>query len=252
MCFMNINPFSYTELIRKEFLSASDRATAIVGGSFVDELLTLLLKDFFVADPENDKKLFSGSGSLATFAAKIDMAFRLGLISKSEHKSLHYIRSIRNVFAHQLGDATFSNQSIIDKCRNISVPYDMLVPDFVEPLDNGDFPEIHAPAKVDEGDARALFQESISHHMRVLAARNMLAKESSRSSPEDFRAAQEPITIVLNEMKKIEKETIATIELAKSLGSRQIDATIVSMAEYHHIVCKTEMFIEQIRASHEK
>lgn len=45
-------------------------------------------------------KLFTGYGPLASFSAKIDMAFALGLIDAEQRKTLNHVRHIRNVFAH--------------------------------------------------------------------------------------------------------------------------------------------------------
>ena len=70
--------------------------------------------------------LFSGHGPLASFAAKIDFAFYLGLISKSDHAELHRIREIRNEFAHALEtDLSFESQLIAQQVANLRIvgPY---------------------------------------------------------------------------------------------------------------------------------
>src|SRR5680860_1238080 len=46
------------------------------------------------------RKLFENSGPLASFSAKIDIAYSLGFIPSNEKRTLHAIRLIRNIFAH--------------------------------------------------------------------------------------------------------------------------------------------------------
>lgn len=245
-------PFYYSELLKNEFLGASDRAAAIVGGAFVDEILTELLKGFLVTDVASDNKLFSGSGPFATFSSKIDVAYRMGLISKSEHGCIHTIRSIRNVFAHQMDGALFTAQSIKDKCLNISVPREMLVPDFSPPLTDEKKQATKPPVKVDENDARAVFQEAISHVMRILAARIVQAKKQKRNTPINFSAAHEPILTILEKMKELERNALEALEVAKALGSSEVKSVKKNIDEYHLIVQKTELFVEQIKAAHLK
>jgi len=126
----------------------------------------------------------------------------------------------------------------------------MLVPDLVVASEGGNGQQIPALTKVSNSDARGIFQEAISHLMRVLAARNTQAKDSSRSSPKDFTAAHEPSLVLLSKMKELEEELIAGIAEARALGSTQVGDARKSLEEYHQVVCKAELHIKQIKAAH--
>jgi hypothetical protein len=59
----------------------SDRGCALLAAAFLDERLGDLLRAFFVDDATVADGLLDGIGALATFSARIDLAFLLGLIS---------------------------------------------------------------------------------------------------------------------------------------------------------------------------
>lgn len=245
------NPLEKTDFVKTEFANASDRAAAIVGGAFVDELITELIKCHLVTDEASDKKLFSGSGPLATFSAKIDIAYRLGLISKTEHVAINTIRSIRNTFAHEMGTATFSNQSIRDKCANIAMPRHMEVPDFVPPSDEGiESPLLFTASK--EGP-RGIFQEAISHYMRILTARTIASKKARRTAPKDFESAQDTISVSLEQMQEVERDLIDLINEANAINARtQADEAKRHLIAFQSQIRNVELFIEQIKAWHKK
>jgi len=96
-----------------------------------------VLLAFFVSDAPHDKKVFDGNGPLSTFSSKIDLCYRLGLISKDEYRVMHVVRSIRNQFAHKLGGVAFSSQSIADRCKSISIPRRMITPKHIPFLGRG-------------------------------------------------------------------------------------------------------------------
>lgn len=106
----------------KEIREQSDRAAAILAVSFLEDRLAALLQAWLVDEPNIVSKMFSGSGPLATFSAKIDMGLLLGILEKSRHRELHLIRDIRNKFAHGLEALTFETPRIRDQCENFSPP----------------------------------------------------------------------------------------------------------------------------------
>ncbi len=92
----------------------SDRAAAILAGSFVENYLVEYLKTcFLIADPEIDE-LFQGFGPMATFSQRIAIAYAVGAFHKSMRDNLRAIKEIRNHFAHHPGDAKFDD-AVIDK-----------------------------------------------------------------------------------------------------------------------------------------
>lgn len=98
--------------LRKE----SERGSAIVCAALLDESLQEILKANLVALSKKKDELFDvGAAPFESFAAKIDVAYRIGLISRDEKLSFHLIRKIRNDFAHTSEDINF--ESIVVKNR---------------------------------------------------------------------------------------------------------------------------------------
>jgi len=67
----------------------------------------------------NDSLFDSVTGPLANFSSKIDMAFRLGLISGKFTRDLHIVRKIRNYFAHDIYGCSFENGSVMSRIREL-------------------------------------------------------------------------------------------------------------------------------------
>lgn len=107
----------YHSLIEKE----SDRGAVILATSILD----IHLKEIIIAkliDSDNVKRdeLFSGPyAPLHTFSSKIEMAYRLGLISSAVKKQLKSLKAIRNDFAHSLSSASFSVEPTSSQFRDI-------------------------------------------------------------------------------------------------------------------------------------
>ena len=89
-------------VIMDEMEGESERAAAIVGTAWVEETLDAALASFLRPHAEASKRLFSVSGPLATFAAKIDLACMIGMVSSAIRADLHSIREVRNEFAHRI------------------------------------------------------------------------------------------------------------------------------------------------------
>jgi len=66
-------------IFMKQLLEESDRGAAVVGVAFLDELLGRLLKSRML-DGKTTEDLFEGSSPLATFSARINVAYCLGCI----------------------------------------------------------------------------------------------------------------------------------------------------------------------------
>lgn len=126
---LNPEHLSVIEEIKRQ----SDRAAAILAVSFLEDRLATLLQAWLVDDPKTVRKMFSGSGPLATFSAKIDMCFLLGIIEKGRHRELHLVRNIRNKFAHGLEALTFETPGIRDQCESFSPPV-FSEPPYIDPV----------------------------------------------------------------------------------------------------------------------
>jgi hypothetical protein len=108
-------------VLTAELREESDRAVAILAGSFLDHLLrrlitaALKLQDF---PPSADRFLFEGpNAGLASFYSKIEIAKHLSLCDEDEFRDLHRIRKVRNRFAHDLLGVSFETASIGDRCK---------------------------------------------------------------------------------------------------------------------------------------
>ena len=100
----------WSELFRCEFSKESDRAAVILSVAMLEQTLETLLKARSVSVSGSDDSLFDGPyAPLASFSAKIDFAYRIGLISANLCRDLHLIRRIRNDFAHDVSNSNFQN-----------------------------------------------------------------------------------------------------------------------------------------------
>jgi hypothetical protein len=97
----------------------TDRGCALVAGAYLEDQLGQLLRAFFIDEPNAADGLLSGREPLASFSARIQACFCLGLISKEAYRDLNIIRKIRNEFAHHAFDVTFDAGAIADRCREL-------------------------------------------------------------------------------------------------------------------------------------
>src|SRR5262249_15079476 len=111
----------YPKLI-EEIDKQRDRGAAILAASVLEDHLTQIIKTRLERNPKIESRMFKGYGPLASFAAKIDLGFLLGLYSPHVHKQFGYIREIRNEFAHNLQPLSFRSQRIKDLCSHLQHP----------------------------------------------------------------------------------------------------------------------------------
>jgi len=103
------------EMLGKE----SDRGCVLSAAAFLENELGRLLKKVLVQDEKLFKVLFEGYGPLATFSARIDLAYGLGYLAPLQRRDLHLIRKIRNIFAHRAGEVTFEDSEISSRCLEL-------------------------------------------------------------------------------------------------------------------------------------
>jgi DNA-binding MltR family transcriptional regulator len=58
-------------------------------------------------------------GALGSFAARINYAYCLGLISPDEFVDLHLMRKIRNYFAHGKEECSFDDEEVKSMCGSL-------------------------------------------------------------------------------------------------------------------------------------
>ena len=104
---------NYFDILHSEFAKESDRAAVILAASIADELLKSLLSGRLVPVTSSNDELFDGPNApLGTFSSRIEMAYRIGLISVKFSRDLHLIRKIRNEFAHNIHGCSFDDARV--------------------------------------------------------------------------------------------------------------------------------------------
>lgn len=88
----------------KAFTGESDRGKLLLMTAKIDELLYDLLVNFFKVPRKRKEadRLFGPMGPLGSFASRIEMAYRVGLLSEPTANCLDILREIRNDCAHGL------------------------------------------------------------------------------------------------------------------------------------------------------
>jgi DNA-binding MltR family transcriptional regulator len=100
-------------------LNGSDRACAVLAGAIVDDRLKGLLQKYLLPSKSaKEDKLLGRSSPIESLSSRIELAYRLGLIGEEMSSSLHWIRDIRNLAAHE-ESFSISEQSCRDKIRNV-------------------------------------------------------------------------------------------------------------------------------------
>jgi len=83
-----------------EIKNESDRAAVILGAAKIDDVLAQLIKKFLLPNVSSKDELMEDDGPISSFSARINIAYRLGLIDNELTRNLHLIRKTRNEFAH--------------------------------------------------------------------------------------------------------------------------------------------------------
>ncbi|HXX21704.1 MAG TPA: hypothetical protein VEO19_00985 [Terriglobia bacterium] len=104
-----------------DLMKETDRACALMAAEYCSAKLSDVLSAAFVDDKKVVKKILGDDpyAPLGTFSSRIDLAYLVGLVSKTAHRELHLIRKIRNRFAHEYAPLTFEDPRIANWCREL-------------------------------------------------------------------------------------------------------------------------------------
>lgn len=105
---------------QENYRQESDRGVVILAGSYLERALEQRLRGYLV-DHKNTDALFEGYGPLSSFAAKIDIAFSVGLLTVPIRSEFHRLRKIRNFCAHKDGAVAFSDSRLAALCGSLEV-----------------------------------------------------------------------------------------------------------------------------------
>ncbi len=118
-----IDRFNDVMEFRSSLSPETDRGCALMAASFLDSELGDLLRSYVVDDRSVADEVFGQARPLGTFSSRIDASYLLGLISANARHDLHLIRKIRNDFGHVHRPLTFEDQSISNRCRELSLTF---------------------------------------------------------------------------------------------------------------------------------
>ena len=102
-----------------EFHKESDRGSALVAASMLDERLHEIIGSFLVDEPASHDLLVGFNAPLGSFAARASAAHALGLIEENEYREITLIRKIRNEFSHAWQPLSFESGRVADLCRQL-------------------------------------------------------------------------------------------------------------------------------------
>ena len=92
---------------------STDRGSAIIGGSYLEECVTRALRQH-LGNPggSSQKWLFESPGPLSTFESKLRLARVTGLFSEEFFRDLVVLKNVRNWFAHRLDFKSFDDPKV--------------------------------------------------------------------------------------------------------------------------------------------
>lgn len=102
-----------------EFNQESDRGSALLAASRIEELLGELLDAYLMDIPGKKELLHGPMAPLGTLSARISMTYSLGLIQSGEADEANAIRKVRNEFAHSWQGKTFEEGKIREICLGL-------------------------------------------------------------------------------------------------------------------------------------
>ena len=106
--------------LQNQLRDETDRGAVIVAVALLEDSLEQMLSARLIPSPERDDELFSGPyAPLGNFSAKIDFAYRVGLIRQDVRSSFHLLRKLRNHFAHSASVGGFEAPSVRSRLREL-------------------------------------------------------------------------------------------------------------------------------------
>jgi hypothetical protein len=102
-----------------QLVEESERSAVIIGVARLELALENFLKHVMRQPTGGEDNLFAPEKPLSSFASKISLAHRLGLINDEFEHALQMIRKMRNDFAHSIEDENLSNQRHANRMRGV-------------------------------------------------------------------------------------------------------------------------------------
>lgn len=118
---MNIDIlFNEYENFIKSLNEKSDTIVILISVNYLEQCLTLLIKDVFKKKSSIVNNIFKPNEILSTFYGKAKLCYCLNLINKEMFIDLSYIAKIRNKVAHNYKILDFNDKEILDWCNKLN------------------------------------------------------------------------------------------------------------------------------------
>ena len=103
-----------------ELEGENERAVAVVGAAWLDELLAELIATA-LRDDDISRRLLDpeAQGPISTYASRVRVAYALELIGAQNMKDLLQVGRIRNLFAHKVHRRSFDNETVRKECQKL-------------------------------------------------------------------------------------------------------------------------------------
>jgi DNA-binding MltR family transcriptional regulator len=138
-----------------EITTDGPRGAIIIGATLLEDALRVVIRRHMISlKKEEADQLFTGTAPLATFSAKIRLAYALGLIGPKTRGDLDNVRELRNAFAHGKMVLRFETPEVAEVINTLNC---------LTTLDKGEFTPrllyraairillLHLTSKLDEG-----------------------------------------------------------------------------------------------------
>ena len=103
----------WSDHFEKSIRTESTRAKVVLSACYLEELLHQIIAIMLYPVAENEDPFLEGpQAPLNSISAKIDLAWRMGVIPDDTRASLHLVRKIRNRFVHSLATCDFEDPKI--------------------------------------------------------------------------------------------------------------------------------------------
>ncbi|HGS4996516.1 TPA: DUF4145 domain-containing protein [Vibrio cholerae] len=93
----------------------SDRGAVLIAAAMLELGLEKLLSAKMLPSTTTKDPVFDNNGALGTFSSKIEMSYRLGLITEKQKDMFNIFRKIRNDFAHSADNISLDHSKIKDR-----------------------------------------------------------------------------------------------------------------------------------------
>lgn len=153
------------KLMHEELSGESERACAIVGVAYLDDLLGQVLENYLLENTSAYHDLINPeniNAPLSSFGARITAAYGTGLLSEVDLEVMRILKKIRNLFAHNI-KLSFRDDKVISRCNRL------------EELLNSSFEDMRYTS--DAPGPREIFQSSIAYYSGSLNMRLRLVKD---------------------------------------------------------------------------